>query len=657
MSLPERVQYLADPADESLPRLGSAGIKGRGDCFSCHQELVVGYRRTAHDLAGSEMDSMFVLGDFNGTEYTDERGSASFRRDGNRYIIRTNTPGGLPNDYTVHWCIGGISLQQYALDMGDGRIQVLDIAWDARSAAEGGQRWVRLPAVSPHLEPGDSDWDGWNANWNTNCARCHTSGLKPQYSAQDASFDTYVAEDDVGCESCHGGAKFHIGWAEGERQGLKQRVARKGLIFYLTEDEHSWNMDEASGTAYREPRRTQRREIETCVQCHSLAEPLTEEFGYDRDPLNYLDMALLREGSYEPDGQLGSHQAFEAGSFLQSREYMYGVSCADCHDPHIGQPLADGNQLCLSCHDSGKFDGPQHHFHPIGSSGGSCVACHMPTHEYGNSLQVHDHSIRIPRPDLSRSFGTPNACSQCHTDMALDEVIAAWEGWYGTEHAPHFGTTFAAARSGDSACIPDLEEIAADPDQAPIVRATALAELAEFSPQSSLGVIRDSLLSPESMIRLAAVRALEGYPLRQRSALLLPMAGDELITIQAEIGRQLAGEELEGLDERQQQMLQSCIDKYVASLESRPWLPVAHARRAALYARLDLKEQAKAALFDMRRCRNLDAECYRLEAQVLLHFGEDQRARQTLREGLAEFPEDAALQQALAESESPAAEH
>ena len=28
----------------------------------------------------------------------------------------------------------------------------------------------------------------------------------------------------------------------------------------------------------------------------------------------------------------------------------------------------------------------------------------------------HDHSMRIPRPDLSVELGTPNACNQCHTD-------------------------------------------------------------------------------------------------------------------------------------------------------------------------------------------------------------------------------------------------
>ena len=28
----------------------------------------------------------------------------------------------------------------------------------------------------------------------------------------------------------------------------------------------------------------------------------------------------------------------------------------------------------------------------------------------------HDHSLRVPRPDLSVKFGTPNACNGCHTN-------------------------------------------------------------------------------------------------------------------------------------------------------------------------------------------------------------------------------------------------
>ncbi|MCB1187992.1 hypothetical protein KDL29_12560 [bacterium] len=648
MTLDERIKDMQDPTDGSLPRLASAGFKGRGDCFSCHKELVVGYRQTAHDLANNAMEPMFVHGDFNDVEFADELGSARFFRNGEKYMVHTAAPGQAAQDYVVKWAIGGQSVQQYALDTGNGRLQVLDIGWDAREAADGGQRWFRLPAASPHEMSGGRDWLGWNANWNTNCIRCHAGGTRIGYLAESRGFETYLPEDDVGCESCHGGAKFHIGWAEGQRQGLENKVARKGLIFFLTGKEHEWKMDKASGTAYREPRRTERREVETCMQCHALQQPLVDEFGYDRDPLNYVDIALLREGLYEADGQPSEVQVYEAGSFLQSREYMYGVSCSDCHDPHTGRTWEAGNELCLRCHSADKFDNEKHSFHPAGSEGASCVACHMPVREYLGADLRHDHSIRIPRPDLTQQIGTPNACSQCH-DMGLDEIVSAWQGWYGTEHAPHFGTVFAAARSGDRASIAGLSELATDHDQAPIVRATALEELGSFADEGGLDAIRGGLVSDESIIRLAAVRALEHYPMEKRRELLLPHMEDELQTVQMEIGRLLAGMDMQSLDAEQLRKYNGCVDKYVVSLQSRPWLAIGHARLAELYSKLGMEEQAKAALAEMHACEDVDAQCCLLESAALRRLGDNDAADRVLRDGIALFPDDEGLQRAIAE--------
>jgi hypothetical protein len=41
--------------------------------------------------------------------------------------------------------------------------------------------------------------------------------------------------------------------------------------------------------------------------------------------------------------------------------------------------------------------------------GAQCVNCHMPTKTYMVVHDRRDHSIRVPRPDLSLSIGTPNA--------------------------------------------------------------------------------------------------------------------------------------------------------------------------------------------------------------------------------------------------------
>jgi hypothetical protein len=42
-----------------------------------------------------------------------------------------------------------------------------------------------------------------------------------------------------------------------------------------------------------------------------------------------------------------------------------------------------------------------------------------------------DHSIRLPRPDLSISLGTPNACAKCRAERKPDWAAAAMDNWYG----------------------------------------------------------------------------------------------------------------------------------------------------------------------------------------------------------------------------------
>jgi hypothetical protein len=50
-----------------------------------------------------------------------------------------------------------------------------------------------------------------------------------------------------------------------------------------------------------------------------------------------------------------------------------------------------------------------------GTPGAACAACHMKTETYMVVDPRHDHSFRIPRPDLSASLGVPNACGASAT--------------------------------------------------------------------------------------------------------------------------------------------------------------------------------------------------------------------------------------------------
>jgi len=50
----------------------------------------------------------------------------------------------------------------------------------------------------------------------------------------------------------------------------------------------------------------------------------------------------------------------------------------------------------------------------------------------GNDFR-RDHSFRVPRPDQSVVYNTPNACTGCHNDKS-DTWASDWVvKWYGTE--------------------------------------------------------------------------------------------------------------------------------------------------------------------------------------------------------------------------------
>jgi hypothetical protein len=99
---------------------------------------------------------------------------------------------------------------------------------------------------------------------------------------------------------------------------------------------------------------------------------------------------------------------------LQSRMYHARVTCSDCHDPHAEKVRAEGNALCAQCDLASKYDAPTHHHHPPGSTGAPCAECRMPARTYMVVDPRRDHSLRIPRPDLTVTLGY--AQRGCHQD-------------------------------------------------------------------------------------------------------------------------------------------------------------------------------------------------------------------------------------------------
>ena len=465
-----------------------ATFVGAEFCAGCHAPETERWKTSHHALAMQKASVTTILGDFANATLTHHGVTTVFSRDGDKFIVRTEGPDGAPHDYVIAYTFGVFPLQQYLIAFPGGRYQALGIAWDSRPKAQGGQRWFPLyPAQI--LRAGDPlHWTGRDQTWNYQCASCHSTDLKKNYDLAADSYTTSWTDIDVACEACHGPGSRHIAWAEARAAGSSgpsqaepncQPGSRDtGLTTKLERaSPGQWQMNPETGIAQR-VEALNSRELDVCGGCHSRRKMISRDPSAGAAFLDSYLPAMFEPSLYHADGQIDG-EVFEYGSFVQSRMYHAGVICSDCHEPHSLALREQGNGLCMQCHLPAKFDVAEHHHHQQGSVGAQCVNCHMPSKTYMGVDNRRDHSIRVPRPDLSASIGTPNACTQCHADRTANwgaQRIAEWFP-HGRQIRPHFGVALYAGHTGAADAEPLLDALIADQDQSAIARASALALL------------------------------------------------------------------------------------------------------------------------------------------------------------------------------------
>ena len=518
-----------------------ARFVGANACTSCHQAQAGLWKTSHHARAMQNATPETVLGDFKDARFTAFGVPTVFARAGERFIVRTEGPDSTPHEYDVAATFGVDPLQQYLIRLPGGRLQAFGIAWDSRAKEQGGQRWFSLYPEQP-LRAGDRlHWTGRDQTWNYQCATCHSTDVRKGFDLATDSYATNFTDIDVACEACHGAGSNHVAWAGG---GAKTDD-RMGLANWLrpTDGGH-WEMDKQTGIARRSAPLVS-AELDTCAPCHARRKPLLAAAAPGTPFLDAALPALLEPGYYFPDGQIDG-EVFEYGSFVQSRMHLAGVTCSDCHEPHGLKLRAEGNAVCGQCHLPARFDTAAHHHHEPGSPGGQCIACHMPAKTYMIVHQRHDHFIRVPRPDLSVALGTPNACTQCHTDRAADWAAHAIAGWYpaGRQTTPQFGTALQAGRTGAADAELLLDALILAAGQPPIARATALPFLHELGSAASEPAVRAAIADPSPLVRAAVPRTLPAAAGRGMVQAIAPLLDDPVRAVRVETARVLAGADL-----------------------------------------------------------------------------------------------------------------
>ncbi len=513
---------------------------GMASCARCHEQAATSWEGSHHDLAMQEATEETVLGDFDEATFTGYGVTSTFfRRDG-EFWVRTDGPEGDLRDYQIAYAFGVEPLQQYLIEFPRGRLQTLSLCWDTRSAAEGGQRWF-------HLYPGEKithedplHWTGLNQNWNYMCAECHSTDLRKNYDAEADTYATDWEEINVSCEACHGPGSRHAAWGEAvERGEPAPGDPATGLVVRLRDtDNPAWSFDEA-GIARRMPERTSQTQVESCARCHSRRSVSLEPYVHGRPLLDTHRVSLLNENLYHPDGQI-LEEVYVYGSFLQSRMYAEGVTCSDCHDPHSLELIREGDSLCAACHLPAKYQTEEHHHHQAASEGSGCVDCHMRSEIYMGVDPRRDHSFRVPRPDLSAALGTPDACVDCHADRPSGWSAERFAEWYPDRVGkPHYGEALLAGRLGRVEAPSALRRLAADRDQAGIVRATALGLLADYLSAEALPVIQSAIRDPDPLVRMAAAGLLGAIDPSARIEAGEPLLSDGVLTVRTEAARAL----------------------------------------------------------------------------------------------------------------------
>ena len=621
---------------------------GRQACEGCHEAAAANWRGSHHDRAMELPTDQTVLGDFGGATFTHFGVTSTFTKKDGKFFALTDGPDGKLHDYEIAYTFGIDPLQQYLIRFPDGRLQALNVCWDTRPKAQGGQRWFHL--YPKEAVPFDDvlHWTGIYQNWNFMCSECHSTDVRKRYDPVKRSYDTTWFELDVSCEACHGPGSNHDAWAHARRaHASTANYADLGLAVRLREIEPAtWVMDPKTGMAKRDRPRVSRTEIESCGRCHARRGVVTEDYVHGRPLMDTHRVALLTPELYHADGQI-LEEDYEYGSFLQSKMFAAGVTCTDCHEPHAGKPLP-GNGACVKCHLPSKFDAIEHHHHKPDGKGAACTACHMPTTNYMVVHARHDHGFKVPRPDLTAAIGTPNACSNCHADKPLSFSVDAYARWWGTKRTsePHWSTTIAAGRADPVRAAPALAALIADEQQPGIVRATA-ADLSEASLQQSLASLAGALADPDPLVRDAAVRALSQSDPALRAQLLPALTQDPVRTVRIDAGRALAGEPATRLPPPQARQAADALAEWRASQNVDADRPEARLNLCALDAELGELAAAEVECHEALRLAPQIPGPYVNLADVQRAEGREDAARATLREGLKIAPDSGALWHAL----------
>lgn len=466
----------------------STAFVGSVTCTSCHPKEYQDWKISDHFKAMELPNDSTVLGNFNEQVLKADGVSSKFFKKDGQYYINTQGDDGLNHDFLVKYTFGYFPLQQYLIEFPGGRLQSTRASWDSKN-----KKWFHQYANQNIPSHDWLHWTGNGQNWNTMCASCHSTNLQKNYNIEKDVYTTSFHEINVSCESCHGAGKSHIDYINTDFKSGKKIAGSMIKI--------------AKGT-------DQISQINNCAPCHVRASSISSDaFNatiHSKEIMDHFIPEIPSTEHYYADGQ-ANDEDYIYTSFVESKMFTRGVQCSNCHNPHTGKLILTGNAACVKCHTK-NYDSPTHTFHQVGTAGAECKSCHMPGKVYmGNDIR-YDHTFRVPRPDLSVKYATPNACNNCHTYKTSKWSADAIIKWYGPNRKYHFAEDLIPGSDEKNVEAPKhLIKILNDTSSPAIIQATAANYLRNYQSTESFNALLKCLNHTDAQVRYRALRSLANF--------------------------------------------------------------------------------------------------------------------------------------------------
>jgi tetratricopeptide (TPR) repeat protein len=272
----------------------------------------------------------------------------------------------------------------------------------------------------------------------------------------------------------------------------------------------------------------------------------------------------------------------------------------------------------------------------------------MPPSTFMQIDERRDHSIRIPRPDHSVEFGTPNACNLCHARESASWARDHVARWYpGSSSRPHFASALMKDRKGTLDAPRLLAALARDETAPAIARATALERLGEFPTKRALETLGWALSSPDALVAFGAVLGARNLPLSERSRLLVPVAEHRVRAVRVAVGKALAGVSLSELDPKARAAVERAFADVEASFGVSASLPESHVERSSFELARKKRDAAEAELGVALRLAPCLPEAHLNLADLARRRDDEATAAREIRKALTCHPEFAAAHHAL----------